>query len=135
MMRAVRWPFWAGLAAFAVAWAVAGFALPVSTDGNLLFAVASVAAFFASFGFVLTYTVAGLRGPAKWWRNDVGTFLVLAVAAQLAVVGVPAFAVMFHHGMINTRWWAWAWIGGVFMSAVMVAGLSWLYLRSVLSRR
>lgn len=131
-MNAISWRFWAAAAVLVTAWLILGFTLPGSVSANDIYDVAAVAAFFACVAFTGVYTIAGLRGPAKWWRNDLATYLVLAVASLAGVVGVPAFAVLFNGGLINTRWWAWAWIGTTAAAALMIGGLTWIYLRTIL---
>lgn len=129
-MKPIRWPFWAILAAGAVAWVILGFTLPQTINLNDVFNVAALCCFFAALLFIVVYTVAGLAGPAKWWRNNIGTYLVLAAGSVLAIVGPVAFAVLFHHGMIDTWWWAWSWVGGHFLGATMWALLGWLWVRN-----
>ena len=130
-MKAIRWPFWAILGAGAAVWLVLGFCLPEqSTNLNDVFNVAALATFAAALLFIVVYTVAGLTGPAKWWRNNVGTYLVLAAASVMAIVGPTAYAVLFHGGVIDTWWLAWAYVGGHFLAATMWALLGWLWVRN-----
>lgn len=127
-MKPIRWWFWAGLAAGVAAWLVAGFTVPQTTNMNDVYNVAAVAAFAAAFLFVVIYTIAGLAGPAKWWRTNIGTYLVLAAVSVMAVVAPVAFAVIFNHGLLDTWWWAWAYVGGHFLAAAVWALLGWLRL-------
>ena len=130
-MKPIRWPFWAGLATLIGAWLIAGAIVP-NTDfpANDMFNVAALWAFFAVLAFIAVYTVQGLLGPAKWWRNNIGTYLVLAAGSVLAIIAPTAFAVLFHHGQIDTHWWAWLWIGGHFLAAVMWTALAGLWIRN-----
>jgi hypothetical protein len=130
-VKAIRWPFWAVLAVMVAAWVVLGFTLPgQAVNLNDVYDVAALAAFGAALLFIVVYTIAGLTGPAKWWRNNIGTYLVLAAGSVLFIVGPVAFAVLFHHGLLDTWWWAWAYTGGHFLTAVMWALLGWLWLRN-----
>lgn len=128
-MKAIRWPFWAGLGAAVAVWLVLGFTLPQTINLNDIFNVAALSAFFAALAFIAVYTIAGLTGPAKWWRSNVGTYLVLAAVSVLLIVAPIAFAVMFHHGLLNTWWWAWTYVCAHFLAAAMWAALGWLWLR------
>lgn len=122
-----------------VLWVVLGFTLPRERMPiNDLFDIVSLGAFFTSLGFVVVYTAAGFVGPdprARWWTNEVGTYLVLSFAAIMFIVGPAAFAVLFNGGLINTWWWAWSWIGGHLMAAIMIGGLTYLWIRNSLARR
>lgn len=129
-MKAIRWPFWAGLAAAAAAWLILGFTLPYTTNLNDVFNVAALSAFSAALAFIVIYTIAGVLGPAKWWRTNVGTFLVLAAASVCIIVGPTAWAVLFHHGLIDTWWLAWGYVGGHILAAAMWGALGWLWIRS-----
>lgn len=129
-MKPIRWPFWASFAAAVAGWLILGFTLPYNTSMNDVFNGCATAAFGAALLFIVVYTVAGLRGPAKWWRNNVGTYLVFAAVSVLLIVGPIAFAVLFHHGQLNTWWWAWTWVGGHFLAAVMWFLLALLWLRN-----
>jgi hypothetical protein len=133
-MKPVSWRLWAIFAALGVIYVGAGFIYGATAPLNVLFDIASVAAFSASLLFVAVYTVRGLRGTGKWWRNTVGTFLVMATGSQMAVAGIPAFAVIFNDGLINTQWWGWCWIGAYFLSGAMVLAMAVLWLRSKESR-
>lgn len=128
-MRAIRWPFWAILGAGFAAWLVLGLTLPQSVNLNDVFNVAAVATFLAAALFIVVWTVAGLTGPRKWWTNNVGTYLVLAAASVLCIVGPIAYAVAFHHGVLNTWWLAWCYVGGHFLAAAVWALLGWLWVR------
>ena len=138
--RSVRRVFWIVLGCGVVLWIILGITLPRENFPlNTLFDVFSVAAFLMSFVFVAIYTIAGLIGPAprsRWWKNEVGTFLVLSFAAIMFIVGPVALAVLFNGGLINTWWWAWIWLGGHVMATFMIGSLVYLWIRnSMLERR
>ena len=129
-MKPIRWPFWAILGAGAAAWLMLGFTLPQTINMNDVFNGVALATFFAALAFIIVYTVAGLVGPAKWWRNNIGTYLVLAAASVLAIVGPVTYAVLFHHGVIDTWWLAWAYVGGHALAATMWLLLALLWARN-----
>jgi hypothetical protein len=130
----VRKPFWIALGIGILAWIVLGALIPPEkTPLNDIFDVASVATFMASFLFVAIYTIAGFVGPhprPHWWKNEVGTYLVLSIGSIMFIVGPAVFAVIFNEGQINTWWWAWAWIGGHLLGAIMIGELSYLWFKS-----
>lgn len=131
-MKRTRWPFWAALGIGVVAWLIAGFTVPQTIDLNDVFNGCALAAFGMALAFIIIYTVAGLTGPTKWWHTNVGSYIVLAAVSVLFIVGPTAFAVLFHHGTIDTWWWAWAWIGGHFLAAVTWGLIGSLWLRETL---
>jgi len=137
--KRVRRSFWFVLGGCIVLWIILGIALdPEKVPVDTLFDIVSLGAFFTSFAFVVVYTAAGLIGPkprSRWWKNEVGTYLVLAFASVMLIVGPPAFAVMFNGGLINTWWWAWCWIGGHAMAAIMIGSLAFLWIQKSLEDR
>jgi hypothetical protein len=128
-MRRVDWRFWTAAGLLALAYLLLGYVYGKTAPDNLLYDIAGVGTFCAAVLFIAVYTVLGLRGPAKWWRNDTGSSLVIAVGGIACITGPIAFAVLFNHGMINTQWWAWAEIGGTYMCGLAVLWLSFLWLR------
>ena len=130
-MKPIRWPFWAALGTAALAWLAVGLTVP-QDDVNLndVFNGVALAAFFAALLFIVVYTVQGLMGPAKWWRNNIGTYLILAAASVMAIIGPTAYAVLFHDGSIDTFWLGWAYIGGHFLAAIMWAALALVWVRN-----
>ncbi|HEY7432003.1 MAG TPA: hypothetical protein VH641_14875 [Streptosporangiaceae bacterium] len=134
-MRRIGWPFWAALAAAAAGWVVAGICWGGRADGNLLYNIAAITACAAALLFIGVYTVLGVTGPAKWWRNDLGSLLVLAVASQLPMTGTITWAVLFHGGLVNTLPLAWALIGGTWASALVILALTAVWLRINLASR
>ncbi len=131
----LRLSFWIGFGICAAVWVILGFVLKSDTFPlNDIFDVASLAAFFAALGFVAVYTLAGFIGPkprSRWWKNELGTYLVLAKVSIMLIAGPVAFAVLFNDGLINTWWWAWVWTGGFFMAAVMVGGIVYMWARNI----
>ena len=129
-MKAIRWWFWATLAAGAAAWVILGLTLPPGTNFSDVYNGGALAAFFFALAFIVIYTARGLLGGARWWKTNVGTYMVLAAVSVLAVIGPVAAAVLFHNGQVDTWWWAWTWIGGHYLAAVVWALLGALLLRN-----
>lgn len=133
-IRPIQRPFWIVVGISVIAWASLGTLLPrEKTPINDLFDIAALSAFFAALAFVIVYTAAGFIGHEprpRWWKNELGTYLVLVMISRLFVIGPTAFAIMFNEGKIDTWWWAWTWIGGHVLAAVMVFALVWIWIRN-----
>lgn len=127
-MIRVRWWHWLIAAAVIGAYVAAGWLWAAEADGNLLYNIAAIGSCAAAVMFVAVYTVLGLTGPAKWWRNTFGSALVIAVGSQIPTSGVIAYAVLFHGGLVNTVPLAWALIGGTYLTGLMILALSWMWL-------
>lgn len=133
-IKRIHRPFWfvTGLSAFI--WIAMGAVIPrVATPVNTLFEIAALTAFGSALLFILVYTLAGFVGPKprpKWWHNEVGTYLILFAFSRLLIVGPTAFAIVFNNGLINTWWWAWIWIGGHVLAAVVTFCLVWIWFRN-----
>jgi hypothetical protein len=127
-MIRVRWWHWTALAVLIAAYALAGLLFSKHINGNLLYNIGALGTCITAILFVTIYTVMGLRGPAKWWRNLTGTSIVIAVASLIASYGEIAWAVVFHKGLVDTPAEAWILIGGTYLSFIGVLGLSWLWL-------
>lgn len=133
-MRRISWQFWLIAAAVVAAYVVAGFWFNHSAPANLMYDIGTVGTCVAAVLFIAVYTILGLRGPAKWWRNDVGTCLVLAVGSMLPHMGPLAWAVIFNHGMLIAPWPVWIELGGTFLSGLMILAMALLWLSSPRSR-
>jgi hypothetical protein len=128
-MHRVRWWFWVICAVLIAVYLLAGYEWSDHAPVNDMFDIGAIGTFCAAAFFVALYSVLGFFGPAKWWRNDVGTMLVLAVAALLPVTGPLAWAVVFNNGMLVAPLPVWIEIGGMYASCLMILGLSWLWFR------
>lgn len=138
-IKGIRRSFWFVLAAGVIVWIVLGFTLPRENFPlNDLFDIFSVGVFFMCLVFVATYTLAGIIGPKprhKWWMNEVGTYFVLSFTSIMFIVGPVALAVLFNDGQIDTWWWAWIWLGGHVLAAVMIGLLAFIWVRNFRSER
>jgi len=117
MLHKLTWRFWAALAALLAIYTGAGFALAHNGrfDGDF-YTTGLCVAFAAPVLFVATYTAMG----KKWWRNDLGTNLVmLGLAAEPENFGL-AWTFLFNHGMLTTTWLAWITIGGPWWTGMVL---------------
>lgn len=90
---------------------------------------ATIALAFACVLFVAVYTVLGLRGRAKWWRNDIGMTLVIKTLC-LAVALVPLIiAEFFTLSLLADEIAVWVITGALGTAAFMIFWRSWIWLR------
>lgn len=124
-MKEVRGTIWAVLGAVVAAWVILGVFYVDDAPANLLFDIATVGTFCSATLVLLVYTALGLTGPVKWWRNDVGTIVMLAAVALMPVSGPLAWAVIWKHGMLNTPVAVWTELGGWYLAwaATLAFGL------------
>lgn len=124
--RRPTWRLWAGIAAGAVLYAAAGYWL--SGNGNVeewLYRIGLTTATLAPLAFVAVYTWIGLRGKvaAAWWRDELGTALVIAALTLVPIAGPLAWTFWFQGGALHQSWLAWLEVSGPCVSA-----LAWLRL-------
>lgn len=115
---------WAWAAVLAGVYAGCGYWL--SGNGTVeewLYRIGLLAATVAPLLFAGIYTVYGLRGAAKWWRNPIGTALVQAALTLVPIAGPLAWVFWFQGGMLTATWLAWLEVSGPVVSA-----LAWLRL-------
>jgi hypothetical protein len=82
--------------------------------------------------FAGIYTYFGLTGPAKWWRNPIGTSLVIAALTLVPIAGPLAWVFWVDNGVLTSSWLAWVEVAGPVVSALAwlrLCGL-WLWLHS-----
>lgn len=118
-MKRVTWRTWAWLAALAGVYVGCGFWL--SGNGMVeawIYRIGLTAATIAPLLFTGIYTVLGLRGAAKWWRNSLGTALVQAALTLIPVTAPLAWVFWFQGGMLHSTWLAWAAVSGPAVSAL-----------------
>lgn len=73
------WAFIAGAALFIAA----GFVWSKSAPDNLLYNIGAIGACVTALVFAVTYTLVGLFGRrAGWWRNVIGTCLMIAISGR-----------------------------------------------------
>ena len=129
-MREIRWQFWAVLGTVVAGFAALGPFYAAKAPDNLLFDIATIGTFCAAALVIIVYTILGLVGPAKWWRNDVGTVVVMGAAAMMPLSGVLAWVVIFNHGLLTAAGLVWTEIGAWYWAWAAMIGLGLLALRS-----
>lgn len=125
------WRLWAGIAAGAALWAAAGFWL--SGNGSVeawLYRIGLTIAAVAPLMFVAIYTWIGLRTdvPAAWWRDELGTMLVIAALTLVPIAAPLAYVFWFMGGQLHQSWLAWLEVSGPCVSAVAWLRLCWMWL-------
>lgn len=127
----VTWRAWAWLGAAVGVYIGCGYWL--SGNGTVeewLYRTGLTAATVAPLLFAGIYTVLGLRGAAKWWRNPIGTALVQAALTLVPIAGPLAWVFWADNGMLTSSWLAWVEVSGPVVSALAWLRLCalWLYL-------
>ena len=125
MLRKITWRFWAGLAAGLVAYGAIGWWW--SSDGTTeawLYRVGLTAATVLPLAFAVVYGI-----HAKFWRNEVGTAVVLAALSIVPTVAPLAYVFWFNGGQLTTSWLAWLAVSGPALSAIALAWMCWIWLR------
>jgi hypothetical protein len=124
-------PAWVIAAVLVAAWVVAGITWDSSESVvHNLTDVSLVAAVLCPAAFIVIYTVMGLTGSAKWWRNDIGTNIVWMQLAEVMTLGILAYSVVFHSGQLLSPALVWAYIGGLLAGAVITVWRSVIWLRA-----
>jgi hypothetical protein len=109
-----------------VLWAGTGYWL--SSNGSAeawLFRVGLTGAALAPVLFVAVYTWIGLSGraPAAWWKDEIGTALVIAALTLVPLAAPLAYTFWLQGGVLTSTWLAWLEVSGPCVSA-----LAWLRL-------
>lgn len=130
-MKLVSWRFWALVVGLTGAWIVLGHFFDknlgvVNWVSKWVIVVQPAAVIL----FVVIYTALGLRGPAKWWKTDFGNRIVLFPLAVFLSSCVLVWALLFHHGLINTPLSAWIYIGGYLGSDLVLLWGTYLWGRA-----
>jgi hypothetical protein len=128
-MKRVTWRTWAWLAVCVGAWLGCGFWL--KSNGTVeawTYRTGLTVAAAAPVLFVAIYTVLGLTGAAKWWRNNLGTALVQAALTLVPITAPLALVLWVDNGSLST-WLAWIEVSGPVLSALAWLRLCVLWLR------
>lgn len=131
------WRLWAVIAAVAALWAGTGWWL--SGNGSVeawLYRIGLTVAALAPLLFTGIYTWIGLYGnvPAAWWRDEIGTALVVAALTLVPVTWPLAWVFWFQGGSLHSSWLAWLAVSGPCVSALAWLRLCWMWLRLSRSR-
>jgi hypothetical protein len=122
--------FWSAAALLTLGYALAYLVLPRTSNLSVLADVATLGTCFGAVAFIAIWTVLGFQGRAKWWRQDIGTVVVMLAFGYIPQTAVLAWAILFNHGSINTPFPAWMYVGGLLMSAITVVWASVVWLRN-----
>lgn len=138
MTRRPGWRLWGTALILAVVWAASGYWL--SSDGNAemwIYRIGLTAATIAPLLFVGVYTWLGLskRVPAAWWRDEIGTSLVIAAASLIPIAAPLAYVFWFENGMLTSSWLAWLEVSGPCVSAIAWIRLCEIWVRMARARR
>lgn len=128
-MTRVRWWHSAIFAALIAAYLIYGLTGgDLHANDNDIYDVGGVMACIASLAFIVIYTLLGLRpGRAGWWTNLTGYSLMVLSGAIFAKEAVLAWAVLFHHGLINTAPSAWLFVGTTWLLGLAMLSLCLLW--------
>lgn len=66
---------------------------------------------------------------AKWWRNEIGSSIVLTALSMVPLAAPLAYVFWFNHGRLITSWLAWLAVSGPCLAALGLARMSWVWLR------
>jgi hypothetical protein len=129
-MKPVSWTTWAWLALFAGAYVGLGFWLRNDDAVEAwTYRLGLTAAAIVPVLFAVIYTVLGLRGSAKWWRNSIGTALVQAALTLVPIAGPLAWVFWADNGILHSSWLAWIEVSGPVVSALAWLRLCVIWLR------
>lgn len=125
MTRKVTWRSWIALAAALAAYGVLGWWW--SGNGTVeewLYRIGLTAASVLPIAFAVVY---GMR--AKFWKNEIGTAVVLAALSIVPTAAPLAYVFWFNGGMLTSSWLAWLEVSGPALSAIALARMCWIWLR------
>jgi hypothetical protein len=110
----------------AAIWAGAGFWLSGSGFAEAwLYRIGLTGAAVIPLLFAGIYTWIGMYGrvAAAWWRDEIGTALVIASLTLIPIAGPLAYVFWARGGILTATWLAWLEVSGPCVSA-----LAWLRL-------
>lgn len=136
-MRHPGWRLLAVVMAGAAVWAAGGLWLSGNgTTETWLYRCGLTVATVAPVLLVAIYTWIGLYGrvAAAWWRDEIGTALVIAALSLVPITGPLAVALWFYNGKLAPGWLSWLEVSGPVVSALAWLRLCWMWLRLSRSR-
>lgn len=131
-MRKVTWRSWMLLGTGLSAYAALGWLW--SGDGTVeawLYRIGLTAAAVLPLLFAAVYTAT----RARWWRNEIGSSLVLAAIALIPTTAPLAYVFWFNGGILHSSWLAWLEVSGPALSALALARMCWVWLQLNRTRR
>lgn len=130
--RSPGWRAAAVIAAGAALWAGAGFWLSGSSAAEAwLYRIGLTVAALAPLLFTAIYTWIGFYGrvAAAWWRDEIGTALVIAALTLVPIAGPLAWVLWKDNGILASAWLTWIEASGPAVSALAWLRLCWMWLR------
>lgn len=125
--RRPGWRLWAGIAAGACAYAGAGYWLSGNgTAEEWLYRAGLTAATVLPVLFTAVYTATG----AQWWRDDIGTSIVLAALSVVPTAAPLAYVFWCNGGVLTSSWLAWLEVSGPALTALALARMCRVWLRT-----
>lgn len=76
---------------------------------------------------VLFAIIYGVR--AKWWRNEIGSSIVLTALSVIPLAAPLAYVFWFDGGHLTTSWLAWLAVSGPCLTALGLARMSYVWLK------
>ena len=124
----------AWLVAGAAAWAAAGYWLSGSDATEAwMYRIGLTSAALIPLIFVGVYTAIGLglygNAPAAWWKDEIGTALVVAALTLVPIAGPLAWVLWYQNGELTQSWLAWVEVSGPLVSALAWLRLCWIWVR------
>ena len=126
MLKQVTWRSWAALAVLVGADVGLGYWLSSNgTVEELLYKWGLLALTVAPLLLVAIYAASG----NQFWRNDVGSALVVLAVGITWTAWPLAYTFWFLHGMLTVSWLAWIEVSGPALVALAILRLCYVFLR------
>ena len=133
MLETVTWRTWAILGLGVLGYLAAGMWLQHDDFAEAwMYRLGLTAAAIMPLVFTGIYTWFGLsktRPAAKWWRNRLGTAIVIAALSLVPIAGPLAWVFWVDDGNLTPGWLAWIEVSGPLVSSAAWLWVSWLWLR------
>lgn len=130
-MREVTWRFWVAVLVMAVTYGVLGWWW--SGNGNVetwIFRTGLTTATFLPVIFTGVYSKL-----AKWWKNNIGTAIVLAALSIVPTAGPLAYVFWFLQGKLSPSLLAWLEVSGPCLTTLALAYASYVWLRTARGKK